>query len=162
MAATVSGCATAADPEPLGVEAYRAALIAGRTTYDVITQAGRPWKLRTRVPSVPTSGYAIVAGHACGAAGRDATDVTELPEDPRPARVSATGHQGPPCAFSQPQTGEQTPKRLAPASAVTHRRSDPSDRPHRCGTCRKLIKPGEPYWAIDHERLHWAQHDVCP
>lgn len=162
MAATVSGCATAADPEPLDVDAYRAALIAGRTTYDVITQAGRPWKLRTRVASVPTSGYAIVAAHSCGAAGRDATTVTELPEDPRQARASATGHQDPPCAFSQPHTGEQTPQRPGPANAATPRRSDPSRWTHRCRTCRKPIRPGEPYWAIDHERLHWAQHDECP
>lgn len=159
LAASVSGLATAADPEPLGVEAYRAALIAGRATYDVITQAGRPWKLRQRLASVPTSGFAIVAAHDCGAGGRDATTVTEVPECPPQARVSATGRQDPPCAFAQPQTGFESRN---PASAATQRRSDPSERAHRCTICRQLIKDGEPYWAIDHERLHWAQHDDCP
>jgi hypothetical protein len=159
LAAQVSGCATAADPEPLDVDAYRAALIAGRTTYDVITRAGRPWKLRTRGPSVTASRDAIVAAHACGAAGRDAADVTELPEDPRQARASGTGRQGPRSAFAQPRTGYDLRN---PASAATQRRSDLSDRPHRCQTCRRLIGPDEPFWAIDHERQRWAQHDECP
>lgn len=149
----------AADPEPLDAAQQRDALIAGRWTYDVLTQSGRPWKLRARHPSVPTTAHEVVATHACGAAGRDATDVTELPEDPRSARVSASGHQDPRSVFAQPQTGHD-PRN--PASAATQRRSDPSDRAHRCTSCRKLIQPGELYVAIDHALLHWAQHDVCP
>lgn len=159
LAANVSGLATAADPQPLGVEAYRAALIAGRVTFDVITQAGRPWKLRTRSAAVPTIGHEIVASHDCGAGGRDATEVTEVPAGPPSARVSAIGRPVPPSAFSQPQTGYD---RRNPASAATSRRSDLSERAHRCTTCRQLIKDGEPYWAIDHATIRWAQHDDCP
>ncbi|SOE25634.1 hypothetical protein SAMN05442782_2377 [Streptomyces sp. OK228] len=159
LAANVSGLATAADPQPLDVNAYRAALIAGCATFDVITQAGRPWKLRQRIASVPTSGLAIVAAHDCGAGGRDATTVTEVPAGPPSARVSAIGRPVPPSAFSQPQTGYD---RRNHASAATHPSSDPSDWAHRCQICRQLIEPGEPYWAIDHATVHWAQHDDCP
>jgi hypothetical protein len=159
LAANVSGLATAADPAPLGVDDYRAALIAGRSTFDVITQAGRPWKLRQRIASVPTSGLAIVAAHDCGAGGRDATTVTELAAVPRPAPVSASGHPDPLSASEIPQA---TAQGLSPANAAINHRSDPDDWAHRCQICRQLIGPGEPYWAIDHATVHWAQHDDCP
>lgn len=159
FAAQVSGLATAADPQPLDVDHYRAALIAGRWTYDVITQAGRPWKLRQRTAGVPTSGCDIVAAHACGAHGMDATSVTEVPQGPLQARVSASGHQDLSCASGAPQTGSQS---LLPVSVATPHRSDARSRPMRCATCRRLIGEDEPRWAIEHDTIRWAVHDSCP
>ncbi|MCX4912831.1 hypothetical protein [Streptomyces sp. NBC_00687] len=47
-------------------------------------------------------------------------------------------------------------------SAAIQRRSDISERAHRCTLCRQLIEDGEPFWAIDHDTQRWAQHDDCP
>ncbi|AZM51787.1 hypothetical protein DMA15_03645 [Streptomyces sp. WAC 01529] len=152
LAAQVSGLAAAADPIPLDAESYRAALIAGRWTYDVITRSGRPWKLRLRTAAVSATPCDIVASHACGARGQDAMGVTEVAVDAPRARVTAIGRPDPPCASAMPQAG--------PASAVTPRPS--RSWPHRCRTCRRLIEGGEPYMAIDHDSYHWAVHDVCP
>lgn len=139
--ATCDGCGAyvlatagvAADPTPLDAESYRAALIAGRSTYDVIAEAGRPRLLRLRTASVSGVACDIVASHPCGAA------VTPL--------------GGP----SAPQAGLES---LGPVTVVA---SPPSKSwPHRCSACRRLIADGEPFAAIDHERFHWAVHDVCP
>ncbi|WP_030777302.1 hypothetical protein [Streptomyces sp. NRRL S-920] len=145
LAAQVSGLATAADPIPLDAESYRAALIAARWTYDVITQAGRPWRLRLRTAAVSATPCDIVASHACGAHGQDATAVTEVGVAPPRARGSAVGHPDAPCVSATP-------------AARPRSRS----WPHRCRTCRRLIEDGEPYMAIDHDSFHWAVHDVCP
>lgn len=160
FACQVSGLATAADPQPLDVEQYRAALIAGRRTYDVIRQAGRPVRLRLRTASVPTSGCDIVAAHSCGAHGMDATTVTEVPQGPPGARASGTGHQGPPCASSTPHTGSSR----AAASGATRPASDHrwTPGPLRCDTCRNLIADQEPYFGIECGTYRWAVHDSCP
>lgn len=74
----------AAEPTPLDAESYRAALIAGRSTYDVITEAGRPWRLRLRTASVSSDACDIVASHPCGAG------VTELAAEPAAAGAATS------------------------------------------------------------------------
>ncbi len=157
--AQVSGCITTADPQPLDVDRYRAALIAGLPTYDVITQAGRPWKLRRRTAAVSGTLCEIVAAHSCGAHGMDATTVTEVPQGPPRARVSATGRQASRSASGTAQTGSPVP-----ASAATPLRSEPrwASLPLRCDTCRKLIVDQEPHFAIESDTIRWAVHDICP
>ncbi|WP_055563633.1 hypothetical protein [Streptomyces atriruber] len=113
-----------ADTQPLDAESYRAALIAGRSAYDVIAEAGRPRHLRLRTASVSGIACVTVASHSCGAG------VTPLGAEP------------------------------SPAAAVTGRPA--KSWAHRCSACRCLIEAGESFTAIDHERYHWAQHDVCP
>lgn len=133
LAAQVQGQPTAADTQPLDGESYRAALIAGRSTYDVIAEAGRPRLLRLRTASVSGTACDIVASHPCAAG------------------VSPLG------APSVPQAGLES---LGPITAV----APPPSRSwaHRCSACRRLIADGESFAAIDHERYHWAVHDVCP
>lgn len=134
LAARVQGRPVAADTQPLDAESYRAALIAGRSTYDVIAEAGRPRQLRLRTASVSGTACDIVASHPCAA--------------------GVTGLGGPSAA---PQAGLES---LGPATAVP----PPPSRSwaHRCSACRRLIADGESFSAIDHERFHWAVHDVCP
>lgn len=153
FACRVSGVATAADPEPLDVEGYRAALIAGRRVYDVITQeAGRPWKLAARTAAVSATPRVIIAAHACGALGLDSTSVTEVAAVPRPAPASAmAGSAGALAALGASEAAPSaTPLRSEPAAV--------------CGRCGVVITGDAPRWSVVWgSRVVWAEHDgLCP
>lgn len=153
FACMVSGIKIAVDPAPLDVDHYRQALIAGKSTFDVIFQGEKPWRLRARRPSSRLDGATILGEHGCGAAGQDATKVQEVPEVPPSAPVSALGFTGTPDVLPAAHRGSQG----LPAGSVIRSRSD-----LRCEECRGPVDPEEPHWAIECGRYRWARHETCP
>lgn len=154
FASQVAGLKTAVDPQPLDVAQYRAALIAGRTGYDLIELNGKPWKLHPRTVAHASTGRQILASHACGAHGMDSSAVAEVA--PGPTSAPASGSTGPrvPAALSGAQA---TTQGFGPVSAVTPRPS----RALRCATCRRpCTEPGS-YVAIESGSFTWAQHVEC-
>lgn len=136
FAATVGGSAVAVDMTPLDVEGVRSSLLAGRRLYDQLDQAGRPWKLhaRTAASSWPPYTGKVLADHACGAMGRDATEVTTV--DPRLSGAASAVRQ------------------TAASDGVSHR----SDL-WRCMVCHALIEKDEPFYGIEYGAFRWARHD---
>jgi hypothetical protein len=148
---------------PLDRDAYIASLLGGVTTYDVDNDQNGGYSVRTRRIESPaptfdpagaqTGAQKVHRLHACpGAtytkAGRAAPGKASAPA----TRGSASG--GNPRATA-PVAGSTPSRHATPA---THRRSD---LPVRCDICDRLIKPGEYYSGIWHNRWYWAAHTEC-
>lgn len=140
LTALVDGLRVSADTDPLGDEQYRAALVAGLTTYDVIA----PGRLRVRSPALPGRSGPILAAHPCGtSAYRVRTTAV-----PHPAPVTS--------ATAVPGSG---PVAMTPvALPATLPRSE-----YRCSRCGGGVITGA-VWAVEHgRRVVWAAHDgPCP
>lgn len=139
LIALVDGLRVSADTDPLDDEQYRAALVAGLTTYDVIP----PGRLRVRSPALPGRPGPILAAHPCGTSAHR-------------VRMTAVPHPDPvTSATAVPGSGPVVMKPVAPPAIP--RRSE-----YRCGWCGGVITGAA--WAIEHgRRTVWAAHDgPCP
>lgn len=158
----VSGIKTAADPKPLNVDEYRAALIAGRMTYDQLDQAGRPWKLQGRTAASqwpPFKDRKIVAEHGCTKAMNMAE--AEFIDIPRSTPASGTGAAGVTPTHS---VYSSEPRILGTVAAhVTHHRSRPYIQA-KCDRCKLSIGHDWNFWGIQRGD-HWIHvehgYDCC-
>lgn len=121
-------------------------MLSGRSTYDQLTQAGRPWKLQMRGPwsSWPPK-HTLLGEHTCGTRGMNTkvVEVLELPPHLPRAQYEAYGE------LAAMSTRVET---------VTYLPSDTHYK--RCERCEKIlgkdnrivgVKVGD-YW-------EWVQHD---
>jgi hypothetical protein len=142
----VSGIKTAADPKPLDVDEYRAALIAGRMTYDQLDQAGRPWKLQGRTAASqwpPFKGRKIVAEHGCTKAMNMAE--AEFIDIPRSTPASGTGEAG---VTTGQYASTSMPTTLGTVAVnVIHHRSRPYVQA-KCDRCKLSIGYDWNYWGF--------------
>jgi len=154
----VSGVKTAADPKPLSVEEYRAALIAGRMTYDQLDQAGRPWKLQSRSAASqwpPFKGRSVVAEHGCTKAmNMGEVEFTAIPHS---TPVSDTGAAGVTTGQSAMSSERRTLGTVA--AHVTHHRSRPYIK-EKCEVCHKEIGTDIRMVGVQiGDEWVWIQHD---
>lgn len=155
----VSGVKTATDLKPLSVEEYRDAIIAGKSTYDVVRQAGKPWKLKLRLPSSqwpPYAGRSIVAEHPCTKAMNMAgVELIDPPVQPRANAIEQHGvTQG---SYALNDSGKSF-QALA-AKPVIHHRSREYVR-KKCEACHSEI--GTDYRVVGvqiGESWVWIRHD---
>jgi hypothetical protein len=153
----VSGIKTAADPKPLNVEEYRAALISGRMTYDQLDQAGRPWKLQGRTAASqwpPFKGRKIVAEHGCTKAMNMAE--AEFIDIPRSTPASGIGAAGV-TTGQYASTSTQTTLGTVAVNVIPHR-----SRTYlqvKCDRCKLSIGHDWNFWGIQRgeEWVH-AEH----
>lgn len=167
-----------ADPAPLDQQGYVAALLAGRTTYDLMEQAGRPHKLFTRSQSSRAPDWSpeavrrpILASHACGTRGINSAKVEATPVGPPSAPVTPGGSMGGPHPVAARagalNPGQTTVNRLRRNLALhaTSPRSEPVPDTElvmpRCGACKRRIRKGQPYWGIHHVKWVYAEHEEC-
>jgi hypothetical protein len=177
------GTRAAADVAPATRDAYIAALIDGRRTFWLTTQAGRPHKLISRMLASPAPVFdsqgvqeapraphgaatatrqTYVEHGGCGSNARNAValDYTEA-EAPK---ASAHATPGAPWA-GRPQPDahglrvESIPR--SPAAPATRHHSEAAYA--KCGICDRYMKPGDIYWGIQHG-VTWiyAEHEECP
>jgi hypothetical protein len=162
FACQVNGVKVAADPKPLSVEEYRAALIARRGCYDQVNQAGKPWKLKRRVADSqwpPYAGRSVIADHACGTKAMN-TAAVELKPIPQQPRVSDTGRHGETRgSYASSDSGSSYLARLAPS--VMNRRSKPRSVSRECDECGRWIGEAS-HWGIEaHGKWVWVVHERC-
>lgn len=164
----LAGLGIALDVFPVGdAAAFGAAVMGGRKLYAVEKrQNGALWR-RTWALGSPVSfegGIARPAGsqavlyaeHPCPAS---CSRTPEVAPGPHPAPATPGERQGgsrPPAA---PVAGAAAPASPSPASHVNHRPS----RPPNCGICRKVMKPGEMYVAVEYPpgTYAFAMHEEC-
>lgn len=153
------GFRAAADPIPLAdLDAYVAALAAGRQAYEVQTLAGRPERLRMVSRSTPLAerlaAGRLVASHDCGTRSMNATAaVTEVPDPKGPAScVGAT------VTRAYPSDGVQ--RHGAPSRAVR----GPHSQSLYCALCQGPVSEGgPPFWGLDLGGAgRYAEHLRCP
>lgn len=174
--AMASGVRSAADVAPAAREAYVAALVDGRRTFGLITQAGRPWKLSTRrlgdpapvfgsqgLQEPPEGSRAVLVEHGCGGHARNMVSFREVEQGPPPARAthggSRSGGPHPVAAHESGLVVEEIPRR-SPVRPASHL---PSEAYPKCGTCQRYVKSGEMYWGIQHGPVWiYCEHEECP
>lgn len=151
---TDSGTQVAADVKPLSVEEYRAAIIAGRYTFDLVTQAGRPHMLRMRGASSkwpPYEGRSVLAEHPCTRAIN--MSGVDLIDPPGTARVSDTSEHGVNKGSAMQSLG--TSVLGSPASIATLHRS-------KCDSCGKPVSMSQPHVGIEQGgEWKWVAHVEC-
>lgn len=170
-----SGVGTAADPAPATQDAYIQALVGGRRTFWLMTQAGRPHRLLTRRPQstaptfdpggaqTGTQGREVLVEHGCGGHTLDMNTFTEVAQSPPPARVTPGRHTGGPHQPAAPGFHIDWSKVGEPPSPAKPATPHPSSPYPRCGVCRRNIKHGEIYIGIQHGPIWiWAEHyEAC-
>lgn len=150
FACQVGGLKVAADLRPLDVEAYRAAIIAGKATYDQIDQAGRPHKLQARTASSTWPAYDgrnVLADHMCGTRSMNVTAVetSELP--PYQARANDTDARA-------------SDAMSTVAHSVIRRRSKREWVTKSCERCNVAIGDDWQYCGVKQgDYWIWVQHD---
>lgn len=188
LASLCAGLKRAVDPGALpDIPAYIAALTEGRTTFELLEQAGRPWKLEPRTPASEAPrqgsqgltgalGRPVVVEHGCGAHAMDAALFEETPPDPPSAPATPgsnrAGHRPGPAHVAGANP-------ISPAPPATPRRSEiekhagrdgkpkpghviPPGQP-KCDRCGYRIDYGEPFTGLHHVTWQWAYHDgTCP
>lgn len=152
---TDAGTQVAADVKPLSVEEYRAAIIAGRYTFDLVTQAGRPYMLRMRGASSkwpPYEGRSVLAEHPCTRSINMAgVDLIDPPAQPR---VNVIGQHG--------ETQASSALSALGSNSQVHHANYATLRPSECMSCSKAIRDGELYWGIEHAgKWEWVEHVDC-
>jgi hypothetical protein len=174
LAAQQGGLKVAADMAPLSMDEYRAALIAGRPTYDLLEQGGRPHKLRARTLSTPPGTHKILAGHGCGAHGMDAVQFEEVVQGPPQAPVTRGGNEGglhpqrvPAGAQGSSSAPQGTRWRTAPRSPATpaNPRRSRNERQwlyRRCENCGEQMGYEKAYGVMIGDMWKYVWHDPCP
>lgn len=173
--AHASGVRAAADVAPADRDAYIAAVMDGRRSFDLLEAAGRPQKLlgRTqgsRAPSFDPGGAQIASQgrrkvlveHGCGGHAQNMLRFVEVEQGPPSARVTpGSSHAGGDLRRAAHESGltvEEIPR--SPAAPVNRRLSE---RPPRCDICNAVIGSDEIYWGIQHgTRWVYAVHEECP
>lgn len=148
-----NGLRVMADPAPLaGAQAYVAALVAGRRTFDLIEAAGRPSKLQTRTQHsqapdfTPEAGRRpVLAEHGCTRADSRAVEVTDTGPHSAPATPGASrgGHHqqdaldGTSPSPAPERSSKNTSRRAVPYATRRH-----SDRNGRYKPTQTIHLPG--------------------
>jgi hypothetical protein len=156
------GVLVAVDVSPLDAKGYAQALFSTADLWWVENTTGRGQKLRGALepgagPTFDPKGaqngaQRLHAEHPCSAKLQEAV---KPPPGPREAPVTPGNGKGGLPLPPAPVAGAPGP---SPARRATHLLS----RPPRCGTCRKVITPGQEFWGIQHGHI-WkmAEHESC-
>lgn len=151
---TDAGTQVAADTKPLSVEEYRECIMQNRYTFDVVTQAGRPYMLRMRgVGSKwpPYAGRNVVAEHPCTRAiNMTGVDLIDPPGTPRANDTVQHGESSQSAMESLGTTNLGSPA----LTAILHR--------SRCDVCNKPVTEDQLYTGIEYRgRFEWIVHLGC-
>lgn len=163
--AEASGIRSAADVAAVDRTAYISALTQGRRLFRLVEAAGKPHRLLSVRPACldpsfdengrQTGAQRLLAEHGCGGHAMNAVRFTELAAGPPSAPATRGSHRGGPHQPPAP-AGKARPSPPAPSASHPRSRAD-------CGTCRRPIKPGEPFTGVQHGHLWiWAEHEECP
>lgn len=162
FACQVGGLKVAADLRPLDVEAYRAAIIAGKATYDQVDQAGRPHKLQARTASSswpPYAGRNVLADHMCGTRAMNVTAVETTDIPPPQPRAVGTAQHGVTQESSASNDSVKSFQALAASPVIPHR-SKREWVTKSCDTCKVTIGDDYRFCGVKQGKYWlWVQHD---
>lgn len=179
FACLVGGFKTMADPTPLDMDGYRAALVAGRAAYRLITVAGRPDHLC--VLSAADRGldaFTLLAQHRCKTRSWDASamEAAEVPPPRPPAHSSTRAGEAFPKAVPESRTRRSSPARSVRSSPSSQQPLKPGRSSYplskvdhdkqwlyrRCERCGEQIGYEPPFGIMYRGMWLYVWHDPCP
>ncbi|MFF5973706.1 hypothetical protein ACFY7C_19475 [Streptomyces sp. NPDC012769] len=169
-----SGVKSAADVAAADRDAYIAAVIAGRRSFDLLEQAGRPHKLLTRRLGSPAPLFdpegaqagaegrrRVLVEHGCGGRAQNMVTFREVEQGPPQAPVTRGAHRGGSHREPVHASGlyvEELPR----PSRVGRANRRLSESTPRCDVCSEYIRDGEMYWGIQlGAEWKYAAHEEC-
>lgn len=90
----VSGLRVAVDPAPAALEAVREALLADRSVYRLLRQAGRPWKLQDLHRGSTLAGEELLVEHGCPSRSARPKAFQEVETPPVASASNGSGRDG--------------------------------------------------------------------